>query len=122
MLLAGAGCLAYAASIGQASVVVVLILPVLVGTGPWAFLGTLLLMAGFALGFFAWTGHSRMARIPGAPAGAPPGAAEGRTSTGGFLLLGPIPIAFGSTKRLAVGMLAVAIAVLLLMLLWRVAP
>lgn len=113
LLGSGAAALAYAASIGQATFALVLIVPVLVGTGPWAFLGGLLVMAGLFLGFAALASRPA-AEVPGA--GAPPPPTEERRAAG-FVLIGPVPIAFGSTRALAVAMLVLALLALLLFVL-----
>jgi len=121
LVLAGVALLGYAAAIGQAQVVLVLIVPVVVGSGPWAFAGMLLLMTGFLAGF--WAAATRRGptgapppRIDEAPGPAPPRPAAPKQRVAGFVLVGPIPIAFGSTKALAATMLLLALVALLLLL------
>src|SRR2546422_11209239 len=53
-VLAGVLMMALAVARGEASVYLVLIIPVIVGTGPLAFLGVFLLFAGIFLTFLLW--------------------------------------------------------------------
>lgn len=122
LLLAGLAALGYASSLGQLHVGIVFVFPVAWGTGPWAFLGGVLLAAGLLAlfgGLAAGQGERALHRAPDAqrgppPALEPPPRARGRSATGGFILVGPIPIAFGSTRALAVAMLVLALVALLL--------
>lgn len=125
-LLVGLGVvlLACAASLGEVTVMLVLVVPVLVGTGPWSFLGGLLLLGGLVAAFWAWAsrgapevGGARAPEPRGRGSSAPPQLrATRRTGAGGFILVGPIPIAFGSTRALAATMLLLALAALALVL------
>lgn len=129
-ILAGAGLLAWVASQGQLSVHLIVIVPVISGTGPAAALGMLLVLGG-VLGWF-WTGAALgPARSPGAEragfeADRPPEATrappagetaeaevEQRTRSGGVILIGPIPIAWGSDRE-SLGWVLVAAIVLTL--------
>lgn len=121
LLLAGLATLAYASTLGQVAVALVLVFPVIIGTGPLGFLGGLLVMAGLVAAFWALAGRARgEAAWPEAPSAAGDDARAEPTrgsSAGGFLLLGPIPIAFGTTRHLAATMLALAVLVLAALLL-----
>src|SRR2546422_5386880 len=74
---AGVLTMALAVTRGQANVYLVLVIPVIVGTGPLAFLGIILVFAGFLLTFLLWPLRfaedlgNRDAR-PTSPEGAPP--------------------------------------------------
>lgn len=129
LLLAGVALLGYAAAEGDVTVALVLVFPVILGTGPWAFLGGLLLIAGVIAGFAAYSGrvlrpgpqyeysyHAGRGEVRTErwPEEEPPPAPERKA--GGFVLIGPIPIAFGSTRGLAIGMLLLALLVLAFML------
>jgi uncharacterized protein (TIGR00304 family) len=110
MFLAGAFTIAYAVASGKADVSLVVIFPVFSGSSGIFLLGILLIVASFFVGF-------------GLLAMAPAELEEGTASTmsqvsnqtkretkfGGVVLIGPIPIAFGSDKNLALAMLVVGI-------------
>lgn len=132
LVLAGLAVLAYGASLGQVSVAFVLVFPIVIGTGPWGFLGGLLVMAGLLAASWAFArehlrvepqveqahyagrGEVRTERWPEPEPPVSPGPQRG---SGGFILLGPVPIAFGSTRELATKMLLLAVVVLALLLL-----
>lgn len=130
LLGAGALTLLYAASQGEAEVALFLFIPVVLGHGPWGALAGLLLFAGLVALAWSWAGleHAPWNQKPWAgafPRATEPTQEEGprpppepvETKAGGFILLGPIPIAFGTTKGLAWAMLALAVAAFLLLLL-----
>src|SRR2546422_7834599 len=107
--------LALAVARGEASVYLVVIGPVVAGTGPLAFLGILLFFVGFFLPFLLGP--------PGPGAGpreqAAAGGAEGLAPTrrwGGIAFLGPIPLVFGSDSRMTRTMLWVGVALFLALL------
>src|SRR5437867_12119332 len=88
--------MAFAVSRGEANVYLVLVIPVIVGTGPLALLGVFLVFAGFLLTFLLWP--SRLVAEPGdrgvspvSPVGAPPA-----RRWGGVLFIGPITVIYGS--------------------------
>ena len=107
----GALLIAAAVTTGEAEVSLVVIFPVFTGSS-WMFVsGVLLIIAGF-ISFFL-TVFDVVAR---STSGAGPGQIEGdsRPQTegryGGLILLGPVPIAFGSDHTTAKVMLAIGIA------------
>lgn len=118
-LLAGLALLGYAVVEGEARVGLFLIFPYLVGTGGKAALGMLLLFGAAVM----WAHSATRGTAP--PAGellggdAPPGEArvERRSGSGGVVLLGPIPIVWGSDRRILPWMVAAGAALLLLGLL-----
>ena len=118
-LLAGLACLVQAGLRGELSVHLVVVVPVVSGTGPWALAGFLLLFV--AIGTWWWgrvraaraswgtQAHSarpRGARDAGEHAGpasrrgeaSEPGSEHPGARSGGILLLGPIPIVWGSDR------------------------
>ena len=106
---AGVVTIALAVARGQANVYLVLVIPVIVGTGPLAFLAIALVFAGFLLTFLLWP--SRFAvdsgdrdAVPTSPEGAPPA-----PRWGGVLFLGPIPVIFGSDPRMTRTMLLIGV-------------
>lgn len=126
-LLAGLGLLAWAAIQGDLSVHLFVVVPVVSGSSGPAALGMLLAMGGLV----GWvlTGFPGRARAPGgsrpstrpppgeqASDGSPPSPSEetgGDTRGGGIILLGPIPIAWGSDRESLLGVVLAAIALIL---------
>src|SRR5437867_13283667 len=91
-VLAGVLMMALAVARGEASVYLVLIIPVIVGTGPLAFLGVFLVFAGFLLTFLLWP-----FRFEAEPEGKDirPDSSAGPSPPrrwGGALFPGPIPV------------------------------
>ena len=126
-LLAGGLLVAYAAMRGDVRVGLFLIVPFVYGTGLAPFLGMLLVMAGlFMLAVSSFTGmlppRGAWAEDDGR-AGPPAGGAasgerwQSRSRHGGVVLLGPIPIVWGSDRRILPWMVAAG-AALLLLALW----
>jgi uncharacterized membrane protein len=123
LLVLGALALAVAVAQGSARLFLLLVIPVVTGTGG-LFLGGVVLIA---LGVFflplALLSDQPGAPEPGTSAPPPPPLAAERPATegGGLLLIGPVPIFFGSWRRnppiryrwaVAVGLVLVALAVL----------
>jgi len=111
--LAGVLTMAFAVSRGEANVYLVLVIPVIVGTGPLALLGVFLVFAGFLLTFLLWP--SRLVAEPG-DRGVSPVSPEGAPSArrwGGVLFLGPIPVIFGSDPRMTRMMLLIGLVLFL---------
>lgn len=78
---------------GAASAALVLIFPVLSGNSPEFLLGLFAFLLGIVTGMIAFAGAR------GAAARGPPdGGEEGASTAGGVLLIGPIPIFFGSAR------------------------
>ncbi len=124
MILGGLAGLVVAYAQGDAELSVVVVIPVLSGTGAPFALGVLLLMGGFFLLFLSW-GMRTMAAValeeeeePAAPRPREPSAAGGPASAGsqwgGVVFIGPIPIAFGSNPRMNRIMLVAAVVMALL--------
>jgi uncharacterized protein (TIGR00304 family) len=115
-VVAGVLTMAIAVAQRQATVYLVLFIPVIVGTGPLGFLGIILVFAGFLLTFLLWP--ARFAEDPG-NRDALPTSREGAAPTrrwGGVLFLGPIPVIFGSDPRITRTMLLVGIVLFLALL------
>jgi len=111
VFIAGIACVAAAIATGEAEVDLVVIFPVFSGSSALFLLGTGLIVMSFLLGFVMLAlSHGELVseRIaPGTP-GEP--ATEKKTHYGGVVLIGPVPIAFGSDRRTAVVMLILGIA------------
>lgn len=120
LFVAGGAALALAAVRGEASLSLVVIVPVVTATGGLGALAILLLVAGFLVTFVAWPLHAarEVAAAPiDEPIGVqppPPGPAARRW--GGVLFLGPVPIVFGSDARVTRGMLLLGLILFLALL------
>jgi uncharacterized protein (TIGR00304 family) len=111
-------CIAAAVAGGEADVSLLLIFPVFSGSG-WLFiLGTLLIVLSFFAGF-------AMIVIGGTETDRPqfeslestsPSPTQRKTTYGGVVLVGPIPIAFASSKNMAIFMLMIGIALAMVFL------
>lgn len=115
-LLAGLGLLAYAATTGDVRVGLFLVVPYVVGTGIAPFLGTMLIMAGLVMVFVG--GLPPMRGWERDPAERSEGSVRSRS--GGVVLLGPIPIVWGSDRRIlpwmvGAGLLMTAVLVFLML-------
>ena len=119
LLVGGIVLLALAFSEGGAQVHLLLIIPVITGTTPLAFLGVLLVLAAMVLVFAALAGRtvSMEDLTESAPASAPgaPKTASPTRSLGGVLFLGPFPIVFGNNARIARTSLLLGIALFALL-------
>ena len=119
MIILGIALLAYSVYSSEAQVYIFLIIPVFAGGSLSAFGGTILLFAGIFLFLFSLAGPASIRSFEPAKAPAQPAAKTGATQTppgkfGGVVLLGPIPIVFGSDKRVAKWMLVVALVLVIL--------
>jgi len=125
LLLLGAVLTAYAVKIGQASMYMVLFIPVIRIRGLIGAIGALMIFAGFILlHFLSFQGY-----VPSRETLKKRQRGYGQTNQrlrtsggfGGVLLIGPIPIIFGAGKR---GMLVplIVAAMVLLLLLFFVIP
>lgn len=110
----GVALLLVAAARGDVRVGFFLVIPFVAGTGLLPFLGTLALMAGVLMLFLgAAAPHARRDVQPEAGAAWEPGRER---SSGGVILLGPIPIVWGSDRRILPWMVAAGVLLLALSL------
>lgn len=109
LALAGLACLVTAAAQGQVHVALLLVVPIVYATGALPFVGMLLLVAAVV----AWT-LGALPRVERAAVA--PGTQSGRVERkgGGVVLLGPIPIVWGSSPGIRKWMLVVGAAMLAL--------
>ncbi len=91
---------------GEATLMLFIIFPVVTASGLWSVLGIILIVAGFFLSFLGVA--STIEPVPMPPpsppepsAAAPPAPAAAQKRWGGIVLLGPIPILFGSDPKFA---------------------
>jgi uncharacterized protein (TIGR00304 family) len=112
LLLVGILLLALAIASGEAKVALVLIIPIIYGSGALAAGGILLIFAGIVLMSLSYFTFA-------APAEEPSDAHHEPTKKeyGGVILIGPIPIVFGSARSLKGSRLLLALAVISLIIL-----
>lgn len=126
LFVAGAAALAVGFLQNEATLSVVVIIPVITATGAWAFLGIVLMMAGVFVFFLTWSGATEALSevpppvqvTPSAPAPAQPSATRRRW--GGVVFLGPIPIVFGSDQKVTRWMLLVGVLLFVALLVFTV--
>jgi uncharacterized protein (TIGR00304 family) len=113
----GLAILALAVGRSEASMYLIVIVPVVAATGPLGFLGILLVFVGFFLTFLLRSSTRTEASPSEQVVGAGP--AEGPPATrrwGGVAFLGPIPFVFGSDPRMTRTMLWVGVGLFLALL------
>jgi len=120
MFLGGLVLIAYAVATGEAEVSLFLIFPVFSGSSGLFLLGTLLMVMSFIVGFAmlamgqvelqAAQALSWKTDEPQTRAEAP------KKEFGGVVLIGPLPIAFGSSRAMALFMLVLGIVVAIVLL------
>lgn len=121
---AGAAVLALAIARGEASLSLVVIVPVVVTSSALGALGIVLVVAAFLATFLAWPFRAVEAARGTAPPPAfqPPAVREPAPAAppskrwGGVLFLGPIPIVFGSDARVTWAMLLLGVVLFLALL------
>ena len=117
IVLVGLLVLAVAVQRGEASVYLVIVVPIVAGSGPIAFLAILLVFVGFFLTFLLWP--SRLA-APSEQAlesvQLPTDMAKAPRRWGGVVFLGPIPLVFGSDPRMTRAILLVGVILFLALL------
>ncbi len=117
LFIAGVACIAVAAATGEAKVQLLIYFPLISGSGPIFLAGVLLIASSFILGFVLafssileenarplMPSEGRQARATESP--------QNRTRYGGVVLIGPVPIIFGSDRRMAFAMLVIAAVVI----------
>jgi uncharacterized protein (TIGR00304 family) len=113
--------LAYAAYLGEMTFTLVVIIPVVQSSSVWALAGMALIFAAIFLFFLSMAAPMREARTQ--PSTTTPQAVAPQQPAkkfGGVVFVGPIPIIFGSDKKVAKWMLVVAlfIVILLIIAMW----
>lgn len=119
MFVAGIACIAASVLSGEAEVSLFLIFPVFSGSSGLFLLGTAMIVFSFIVGFmFLMTGQLELAGVDVRPASGTPARTTEKTGAryGGVVLIGPVPIAFGSDKTTALVMLVVGIVLAIVVL------
>ena len=98
---------------GEAEISLVVIFPVFSGTGGVFLLGVSLVVLSLLMGFaFMAMGQMEMAEFQREARGdiARPGSSRpSETKVGGVVLIGPVPIAFGSSMKMAIIMMVIGV-------------
>ncbi len=116
---AGIGLIGLAVAQGDADVSLFLVFPVFSGSSGTFVLGTAFILLSFVSGFILLAmGQAEVAGMDVQKTldGASGARRQTKTRYGGVVLLGPVPIAFGSDQKLALAMLVVGIVVALALL------
>ena len=97
---------------GDVETGVFVVFPFLAGSGIYAFLGFIFIFIAFLLFMFGFTTYSESDEFPTNYNGYQP---RKKTSVkgGGVVLIGPIPIVFGSNWKIAIVLMIIAIIVIL---------
>jgi uncharacterized protein (TIGR00304 family) len=118
MILAGVALLIYSVAVGKMQVALVLFVPVIFGSSIEGILAIGLIIAGVFVAiadpFMRTEGKSPQERLPNE--GSPTETSKGK-EFGGAVLIGPIPIVFGSSKRMTLFIAVLAAIVLVIMIL-----
>jgi len=122
LVICGFVLLGYSVAKGEASANIVLFIPVFYGSGIFAFLGVLCIMAAIFLGFFGIasqymerrdfddTRESRSSESVGPRT-------QKSIKGGGVVLIGPIPIIFGSDAKIAIVLVFLALVLIIVVAL-----
>ena len=119
LMLSGAALVIASVASGETDVSLVVVFPVLSGSGAYFLIGVGMIVASILIGFLAmWVGASRATTV-GETGSADTRMGDGgstKSEYGGVILLGPIPIAFGSSSKVAYAMLGVGVALIVILL------
>ncbi len=118
LVICGIVLLGYSVASGEGTAGVVIFIPVFYGSGLFAFLGVLCIMMGLILGFFGIAkglGETREFedfRDQQSPRPAGP-RTQKSIKGGGVVLIGPIPVIFGSDAKTAIVLVVLAIILII---------
>ena len=108
--------MAGAAALGQAEVQLFIIFPLISGTS-WLFvLGIVLIIASFVLGFIFAASAASVEEPASAEPSRPGTVMTAKPRYGGVVIIGPVPIVFGSDKRMTLIMLVLAVVLTVVVL------
>ena len=114
VFLGGISCIAASVATGEARVDLVVIFPVFSGSSGLFITGIALIILSFMIGFAMLAmAQAELAANISSPKESKRPAFERKTKYGGLVLIGPVPIAFGSDRRLAIAMLVIGIAIVI---------
>ncbi|MBU1158310.1 MAG: DUF131 domain-containing protein [Candidatus Thermoplasmatota archaeon] len=109
MFVAGLAIIGIAVASGEGEVSLVLIFPVFSGSSGLFMLGTALIVLSFMTGFFVMV-RSQIDTVQAGDYPARKGISRpAETKYGGVVMVGPVPIAFGSDKKTAFAMFVIGV-------------
>jgi len=118
LFVAGVACIAASVLSGEADVSLFLIFPVFSGSSGLFLLGVACIVFSFITGFmFLMMGQLELAGALGKEGVATADDRVSKPRYGGVVLLGPVPIAFGSDKPIALAMLVLGIVLAIVALI-----
>ncbi len=123
LAICGIALMGYSVSSGESSAGVFFIIPIFYGSGISAFLGVLCIMAAIFLGFVGFAA-SAVGDEGYEPSREPQGSSQGRAAPkktikgGGVVMIGPIPIIFGSDSKSAKVVAILAIILMIIMMVF----
>ncbi len=118
-LVVGLALVAVSVASGEAEVSLAVVFPIISGSDPLFLIGVALIVTGMLTGFALLFAPLRGSEIQSEYLGqgdAGRGTEGKSTKYGGVILIGPVPIAFGSSTRIAYLMLALAVGIVMLLL------
>jgi uncharacterized protein (TIGR00304 family) len=118
LMAGGALLLLWALATGQASIALVVIIPIIYGTGPLVALSVMLVFAGIVLLFMSSVVPTPRDDGPGeSSSDQAEDRAQVKREWGGVVLIGPVPIVFGSAGALRDRRVLLALSVMSLIIL-----
>lgn len=124
LLIGGIALLGFSVAEGESSAGLFLVFPVLIGSGIWAFLGMMCIMGALLFGFMGMGARfAGFGEFDESEPGERQKQGQGQrprtgpaVKGGGVVLIGPIPIIFGSDTRLTIVLAVLAIIMMILMM------
>ena len=122
LLIGGIALLGFSVAEGESSAGIFVVFPVLIGSGIWAFLGMMCIMGALIFGFmgigarFAGFGDLDESEPRDQQGQGPRQRTGPAVKGGGVMLIGPIPIIFGSDTKLTIVLAILAIIMMVVMM------
>jgi uncharacterized protein (TIGR00304 family) len=123
LIICGIALLGYSVSTGEGGAGVFFIIPVFYGSGIYSFLGVLCIMVGLFLAFVGIAAQMKEMEGYEEPSGTQPSRTtepkpQKSIKGGGVVLIGPIPIIFGSDAKTAMALVLMAIVLIVIVVVF----